>query len=136
MLRDTLHVTLAFIGEIPAERVADACKVADDVAVEPFDLTLDRLGYWKHNRILWAGGVSPHLTFLAESLGGKLRAAGFTLDDRPFVAHMTLLRDARCAVVPTLTEAIAWPVREFVLAESSLSREGARYEIVGRWPLA
>ena len=136
MRRDTLHVTLAFLGEIPEGRVADACKVADDVAAGPFDLTLDRLGYWQHNRILWAGGVSPRLTFLADELGKGLRAADFALDVRPFVAHLTLLRDARCETAPTLSKPIEWPAREFVLAESRLSREGARYEIVGRWPLA
>jgi 2'-5' RNA ligase len=136
MRRDTLHVTLAFLGDIPAGRVADAGKVADEMAVEPFDLILDRLGYWKHNRILWAGGVSPRLTFLADSLDEKLLVAGFVLDERPFQAHVTLLRDARCSKVPDLPQPIVWPVREFVLVESRLSREGSRYEIIGRWPLA
>jgi 2'-5' RNA ligase len=48
---------------------------------------------------------------------------------------MTLLREARCAAVPALPASVGWPVSEFVLAESRLSREGARYDIVGRWPL-
>jgi 2'-5' RNA ligase len=34
-----------------------------------------------------------------------------------------------------LPQSIGWPVREFVLAESRLSSSGARYQIVGRWPL-
>jgi RNA 2',3'-cyclic 3'-phosphodiesterase len=136
MRRDTLHVTLAFLGEQPTDRLADARRAADAVAAEPFDLKLDRLGYWKHNRILWAGGVSPRLTFLAGSLADQLRTAGFSLEERPFVAHLTLLRDARCAEVPVLPEPFSWPVREFVLAESRLAREGSRYEIIGRWPLA
>jgi len=133
---DTLHVTLAFLGDIPADRLTEARKAADTVVAEPFDLELDRLGYWKHNRILWAGGVSPRLTFLAEALGDNLRAAGFALESRPFFAHLTLLRDARCVELPVMREAVRWPVSEFVLAESRLSREGSRYDIVGRWPLA
>jgi len=136
MRRDTLHLTLAFLGDIPDDRVADAMRVAEAVAIEPFELTLDRLGYWKHNRIIWTGGVSPRLTFLADALGTGLREAGFSLDTRAFAAHVTLLRDARCAEVPTLAPVLTWPVREFVLAESRQSREGARYEIVARWPLA
>jgi RNA 2',3'-cyclic 3'-phosphodiesterase len=139
MRRETLHLTLAFLGDIPADRVADAMRVADTIAVEPFELTLDRLGYWKHNRILWAGGVphaghsmSPRLTFLADSLGKGLRDAGFALDARPFVAHVTLLRDAHCSAAPKLATAMAWPVGEFVLAESKQSR----YDIIGRWPLS
>lgn len=137
MRRDTLHLTLAFLGEIPAERVAAAMAAADALAgTEAFDLTLDRLGYWQHNRILWAGGVSPGLTFLADTLAARLRAAGFALDTRAFAAHVTLLRDARCAVVPTMPAVSAWPVREFVLAESRPNAAGAAYEIIGRWPLA
>jgi 2'-5' RNA ligase len=136
MRRDTLHLTLAFLGDIPTERVGDARRVADAIAAAPFDLTIDRLGYWRHNRILWAGGaVPPRLTFIADALSVGLRAAGFTLDVRPFAPHVTLLRDAHCAEMPVLPQSLAWPVREFVLAESRLSSSGARYEIVGRWPL-
>jgi 2'-5' RNA ligase len=135
MRRDTLHLTLAFLGEIAADRVADAMRVADTIVAPPFELTLDRLDYWRHNRILWAGGVSPRLTFLAGSLGDGLRNAGFTLDAQPFVAHLTLLRDAHCAQAPSLSQPVVWPVREFVLAQSRLSAEGARYDIIGRWSL-
>jgi 2'-5' RNA ligase len=136
MRRDGMHVTLAFLGDIPAERVAAATRVADGIAAEAFTLTLDRLGYWRHNRILWAGGVSPRLTFVAAALVDGLRAADFALDARPFVPHLTLLRDAYCGEPPPLPPGIGWSVNEFVLAESRLSGDGARYEIVGRWPLA
>jgi RNA 2',3'-cyclic 3'-phosphodiesterase len=136
MRRDTLHLTLAFLGDIPAERVGDARRVADAISAAPFDLTIDRVSYWRHNHILWAGGaVSPRLTFVSDALGDGLRAAGFTLDARPFAPHITLLRDAHCAEAPLLAQPIVWPVREFVLAESRLSPDGARYEIIGRWPL-
>jgi len=138
MRRETLHLTLAFLGDVSRERLAEAKRVADGIRVDAFELNLDRLGYWKHNRILWAGGVSPRLTLLADALAGGLRAADFRLEARPFVAHMTLLRDARCSETetPVLGEPVAWPVREFVLVESRLSREGAHYEAIGRWPLA
>jgi 2'-5' RNA ligase len=136
MRRDTLHLTLAFLGDIPVTRVTDAKRVADRITAEPFNLTLDRLGYWRHNRILWAGGaVLPRLTFVADALAVGLRAAEFTLDARPFAPHVTLLRDAHCAETPALPQSIDWPVREFVLAESRLSSAGARYEIIGRWVL-
>jgi 2'-5' RNA ligase len=74
------------------------------------------------------------LTFLADTLGTELRQAGFSLDSRSFAAHVTLLRDARSAAPPPLPQVLDWPVREFVLVESAPSREGARYEIVARWP--
>ncbi len=135
MRRETLHLTLAFLGDIAEARLAEAKRVADAIVAEPFEMTLDTLGYWRHNRILWAGGVSPRLSFIAGALGEGLRAAGFRLDARPFVAHMTLLRDARCEATPVLAAPVAWTVREFLLVESKLSAEGARYEAIGRWPL-
>lgn len=136
MRRDSLHLTLAFLGDVPAGRMADAMRVADRIAAEPFELTLDQTGYWKHNRILWAGGVSPALTLLAEALADGLRAADFALETRPFVAHLTLLRNAHCGGgAPPPAPPITWPVGEFVLAESRHSREGSHYEAVGRWPL-
>lgn len=139
MRRDTLHLTLAFLGEQPEARIAEARAVADAVAAvaaQPFTLAIDRLGYWQHNRILWAGGDCLPLAALADVLGAGLRAAGFTLDERPFAAHATLLRNARCPAVPALAAPIAWRVAEFVLVESRLSAEGADYHVIGRWPLA
>ncbi len=136
MRRETLHLTLAFLGEVSEARVAEARRVADAVVAAPFDFVLDRLGYWQHSRILWAGGVSPPLTLLAKHLNDGLRAAGFRLDVRPFVAHLTLLRAARCGEVPALTAPVAWPVAEFALVASKLSSQGASYRTIGRWPLA
>jgi len=133
MRRETLHLTLAFLGEVPSVRVADAAAVAGGMVFSPFTLTLDRVDYWKHNRIVWVGGESPELATLAASLGHGLRAAGFRLEARPFVAHMTLLRDARCAEAPAPAVQIAWPVSEFTLVESRLAPGGSRYDIVGRW---
>jgi RNA 2',3'-cyclic 3'-phosphodiesterase len=133
MRRETLHLTLAFLGGIPAARFVDAASVAADIAFDAFTLTLDQLAYWKHNRIVWCGGESEPLAALATTLSDGLRGAGFRLESRPFVAHMTLLRDARCAAPPPLAAPIAWPVSEFTLVESSLSDKGPQYEVVGRW---
>ncbi len=134
---DSIHLTLAFLGEIPAERAADAEATAAAVRGESFVLRIDRLGWWKHNRILWAGcdPMPPALESLAADLGRRLRDAGFALEARPFAAHVTLLRNARCPAPPQLPEAIDWPVREFVLVESRLGEE-IRYPIIGRWPLS
>ena len=134
--RDSIHLTLAFLGDIPAERVADAEAAAALVAGEPFTMPIDRLGHWKHNRILWAGCEDPPaaLAALVADLGERLRGAGFTLEMRPFAAHVTLLRNARCATAPTLAETIEWPVGEFVLVESTPGAE-VRYRPIGRWPL-
>lgn len=138
MKTGTLHLTLAFVGEIDDDRLPELLTAAAAVEGERFDLILDRLGWWRHNRILWAGcGHTPAaLSALADGLAGRLRVAGFPVERRPFAAHLTLLRNCLCERLPNLEEPVAWPAEEFVLVRSRLSDAGSRYEILGRWPLA
>jgi 2'-5' RNA ligase len=132
---ETLHLTLAFLGNVAVSRLPAATAAAAGISSESFVLTLDHLGYWRHNRVLWAGGTAAPLTALAGNLVTALRDRDFQLDGRPFAPHVTLVRDARCRKLPELDATATWLVREFVLAESHLSAAGACYEIVGRWPL-
>jgi 2'-5' RNA ligase len=79
--------------------------------------------------------MPPELTGLAGELHGALRAAGFALEERPFAAHVTLLRRARMPrLIPPLPR-VAWPVDEFVLMRSRTSPKGSIYESVERFAL-
>jgi len=137
---DTLHITLAFLGSVAAGRVAEAEAAAGRMSAPAFELELDRLGYWKHNRIVWAGcsAPPPALLDLATALTQELRMGGFVLDERPFAAHATLLRNARCASAPAplLASPVCWPVSDFALVESHAAVGGSRYQVRRRWPLA
>jgi 2'-5' RNA ligase len=135
MREETLHLTLAFLGEVPAAKQDEARRAANNVQAAPFQVKLDRLAYWRHNRIVHAGGDCPDLVSLAAKLAANLRERGFALDARPFAAHATLVRDAVCPEPPAIAFDIRWPVAEFVLARSRRSADGAGYAIVGRWPL-
>jgi 2'-5' RNA ligase len=138
MRRETLHLTLAFLGGVSLDRADRALAVAAEVRGDAFDLLLDRLECWRHNHIVWAGAslVPAAALHLAEELAGALRHEGFSLERRPFAAHVTLLRNASCPEALPQPKPILWPVRDFVLVESRLSPKGAHYEVVGRWPLA
>ncbi|MCX7175137.1 MAG: RNA 2',3'-cyclic phosphodiesterase [Proteobacteria bacterium] len=140
MRRETLHMTLAFIGEVPPARIKILRQAAGRVAAPAFSLRLDRLDCWRHNRIAWAGCSDPPLQLLTlvGQLYERLEAAGLPLETGDFAAHMTLLRNvhyARCEPLPEL-EPIDWPVAEFVLVESRLTPEGPHYGVIDRWPLA
>lgn len=138
MRRDTLHVTLAFLGAVPQSRIAAAEAAAANIAANPFVLELDRLACWKHNRIVWAGcsGVPSALARLAADLADELRERGFTLDARPFAVHATLVRNADCtATMPLPAAPIDWPVADFALVESHAEAGASRYEVMRRWPL-
>lgn len=138
MRRDTLHMTLAFIGAVSPEQLGVLREIAGRIRGEPFDLKLDRLGCWPHNRIAWAGcsDVPPRLRRLVNDLATGLAEAGFVLDKRSFMSHVTLARNACCDNLPELTEPIHWRISDFVIVESLLQPSGARYHLLDRWPLS
>ncbi len=139
MRRDTLHLTLAFLGDVPLASMPGLTAAASSLDPGPaFTLTLDELGYWRHNQIVWAGVRHPPaaLTHLAGDLYERLRAEGFRLESRPFRPHLTLLRKVVSAPELPSLPALTWPVDGFSLVASELSHEGARYHVLGRWPLA
>lgn len=136
MRAETVHITLAFLGETPAERLDVLLACADSVHTGAYDLVLDQAGYWRHNRIGWLGAseMPPRHLDLVQALTAALKAADFPVDSRPHVPHVTLLRKSRGGEVPTCTPVI-WPIRDFVLVRSVLEFDGAHYEVVRRWPL-
>lgn len=135
--RENIHLTLVFLGDVAAERVDVARAVAEHISVPAFDLNFDRLGWWRRNQIAWsAPSDAPRPVFdLVAALQSGLAAAGFKIEDRPYLPHLTLLRRAHCRDSHFDAEAILWPVREFVLVSSTLSENGSAYEIIGRWGL-
>ncbi|TRZ64255.1 MAG: RNA 2',3'-cyclic phosphodiesterase [Rhodocyclaceae bacterium] len=140
MLRESLHITLAFIGDVPAEHIAILRQAAEQVVAPAFALRLDRLDCWRHKRIAWVGcsELPLQLLTLVGQLYERLAGADLPLESGDFTAHVTLLRNvhcARCVPLPKL-EPIDWPVTEFVLAESTLTPERACYAFIGRWRLA
>lgn len=137
MRRDSLHLTLAFIGLVNSGQLDALKTVADSIRSESFALQLDHMGYWPHNHIAWVGCSQAPFgqRRLFDCLSGGLAAAGFPLEKRSFAPHVTLLRNARCDKLPELTQPVAWNVSDFTLVESELESAGARYRTLERWPL-
>jgi len=137
----SLHLTLAFVGAVTPSQIPRLEEIAGAVRAEPFELSLDRLGFWPQRGILWAGCRQPPapLRRLAVSLAADLRAAGFAIDHRSgadLVPHVTLARRARCPSLPRLGTPITWRIDDFALVESHLHPSAASYETLARFPLA
>ncbi len=136
MRRETLHLTLAFIGDIDAARLPAIEAVGDAVLWPRFDMTLSDFGLWRHNHILWAAPGQPPdaLAAVADDLAKGLHEIGIALEKRAFHPHLTLAR--RCAQLRPhdASASIQWRVREGVLVESQRDAQGARYAVRRRWP--
>jgi len=134
------HVTLFFVGSIGRESFAVLESTAGDASGGgSFDLELDTLGYWKHNRIAWVGAsrCPEALLTLEADLRQRLVAQGFSAEDRPYVPHVTMVRNASRAPQARRISPLEWRVPDFALVESvPTGSGGVRYDVMRRWPLA
>ncbi len=132
---ENLHMTLGFLGDVEEARIAQVEQAAGEVAPQAGSLVLDEAGYWKHNRIAWAGAsaLPPELQTLVAELRGSLSRINIGFDSKEFVAHVTLLRNAHEPRALPELPAIAWPLQGFVLVQSVTLPAGSRYAIRRSW---
>jgi len=132
---ENLHLTLAFLGGVEEARAAEVERAANEVAPRAISLVLDEPGYWKHNRIAWAGAsvVPPGLESMVSELRGALARSHIGFDTKDFVSHVTLLRDAREPDAMPALAPIGWRLAGFALVQSVTSPRGSRYEIRKSW---
>ncbi|MFF1922064.1 RNA 2',3'-cyclic phosphodiesterase [Streptomyces sp. NPDC058221] len=92
------HITLAFLGELPAETVPLLRRPLADLAAahRPPSLALHGSGSFD-GRVLWSGidGDLDVLHMLAEDVRTTVKNCGVTLEDRPLRPHLTLARARR-----------------------------------------
>lgn len=138
--RESIHLTLAFLGDVAVERLPDLERVARGVRGEAFALTLDRFAVWRHNRIFQAGCsvLPPALADLSVSLNAALQAAGFAVDTRrTFTPHVTLVHKiVAFAAARPACEPLTWNNRRFVLVRSTPSANGSSYRTIAEFPMA
>jgi 2'-5' RNA ligase len=147
------HVTVAFLGDVPVDRLDDAAGAvaAGAVAAGPADLLVRGGGKFGRGRssVLWAGvhGVADRddkaFTEVAWRQRRFLRRARLPYDDRPFRPHLTLAYPGD-RLDPELLRADvaalagyagpAWTADRVTLFRSYLGPH-PRHEPVGGWPL-
>jgi 2'-5' RNA ligase len=127
-----LHITLAFLGPItPAD--LDRVLAIEPPHSLPFELRLERLGFWDGSRVLWIGPTEtpPVLLELERALWDTLVALGFTRERRVYQAHLTVARKAQAARGEVT--AVSWRIDGIALVESRPSPRSARYEVLREW---
>jgi 2'-5' RNA ligase len=144
----SLHVTLAFLGEQPAERLPILEEVGTTAAAAsvPGVLSLGTAGSFggrRTPRVLWvdlAGDVDALLALQAR-LDAGLRAAGFQLENRPFRPHITVARRRETAHGgpppgwPPQVAGGSFTLKQLTLFQSRLSPRGPTYIPLFAFPL-
>jgi len=123
-----LHVTLVFLGQVTAQQQPCVIDAADQIAAPRFELSIDRLAYWKRPRILCCGpSVAPAVLLdLVSRLQQRLGACGFEAEKRTYSPHVTLARKARRGLQVTDIAPLHWSIRDFCLVASVTAPPGAR----------
>ncbi len=142
-----LHITLKFIGEVEAARVAKLSSAAGAAAegFKPFRLTIEEAGTFPPRgaaRVLWLGvkDTTRQLARLQSRLEQECDAAGFPREPRAFKPHLTLARLRAPKDAHALSEAhrhatfgpFHFQVTELVVIRSELGPGGSRYTPLSR----
>ena len=90
---DSLHITLAFIGEQKSPAAArDALK---QINFAPFEISAGALGCFKRSSLIWQGiEDNGNFAVLAEKVRTGLEAFDVPFDGKPVMPHITLIRRA------------------------------------------
>jgi 2'-5' RNA ligase len=143
---EAIHVTLKFLGNIPADRVNEivvAIRQASE-GIGPFSVSFGGLGCFPSTsrpNVIWIGvpGDTKTLIRLQSKIEDRLTVLGFPPEKRKYTPHLTLGRVGRhvsskergrlggiiqTECTDTLSE---MEVNEVSLMKSVLSPEGAKY---------
>lgn len=132
---DRLHVSLFFLGGLPAQAVGAACTALAEVRMPPFEVVFDRSMSFRDrvgNRpfVLIGDDGPTQLKTFRQLLGTTLTRNGLRRRvNTNFTPHVTLLYDTN-SVEEHPVDPVAWTVNEFVLIRSA-----GGHERLMQWPL-
>jgi 2'-5' RNA ligase len=147
---EQVHLTLAFLGDVPTESVVQLKSILYEIAssVEPFEVSVMGVGGFPRAdrpRVVWAGlaGESVHqIGRLHHDLWSRLESIVPKPEpnDREFHPHITLARvpGPQPPKIAAWMQRHAdyefgdWPVREIQLIQSVLTPKGPVYETLAR----
>jgi 2'-5' RNA ligase len=146
------HLTLAFLGRIRAEFSAEVVAIGEAAAAVASRPTLHLEGAGgfpdaRRARVLWTGvaGDVDALGAVAAALAAGCRDAGLPAEQRPFVPHLTIARlpsprplpeELLDEVAAAAAQAPAWTPRTLACYRSTVTHQGARYQVVREFPFA
>lgn len=141
---EQLHITLRFIGEVDTPVAEDVAAALSAITAPPLTLRIDGVGRFgkQGGHAVWAG-IAPHdaIAALHRKVDHALVRAGLPSEGRAYLPHVTLARlsggadPAGFLAVHAGLTSEPFEVTHFGLYESHLSRGGAQYEAIARWPL-
>ncbi|MGE0009211.1 MAG: RNA 2',3'-cyclic phosphodiesterase [Candidatus Babeliales bacterium] len=145
VLRDQLHLTLHFFGEVPENKVSALRLALDAIKFSPFTVRLGQLGILPQNkdlRIVYIDLLGQELLELVAHIQSIAKEYA-VVEDRAFLSHITIARvkfikdqikfleRLERIDIPSCT----FKINSFVLKESKLTAEGAQHRVLKKYIL-
>ena len=135
-----LHITLAFIGELPGDALeplaASLCQALERACPQTPALddaiALDRIGSFRGANLTWLGPLAPPpwLETVADAVRSALDEAGVAFDRKPFRPHVTIARNVRlpaAELTPIVVQ--GWRIALVRSATGATPRGAGRYQV-------
>jgi RNA 2',3'-cyclic 3'-phosphodiesterase len=126
------HVTLAFVGEVPAAKLAVLQQIGRSLHARQFTFSCDSIEFWPESQVVvaTARATPPGLI----DLGRKLNDA-IGLPPERLRAHVTLARKVTQASVPQAMSPVVWRATNFSLIRSDTGGVESAYTVLDTWSL-
>jgi len=142
---EKLHLTLHFLGNVEEQALNALIKELKTTPLgQPFEIQFSELGAFPkqtHARVLWLGVKkgSEELNQLVLTLGEKLKALNFKIEERPYLPHLTISRldppkNLTTWIDFTSFKPFVMPAQEIILYQSVLEENQSRYLELQRYP--
>ncbi len=143
---ENTHLTLQFIGEIPEQEVEEIDQALLKISYPQCEAKLGQLGaFIKKGRvaIIYVDVICPYFSTLAQLVREAVAPWVQKKEDKPFVAHGTVMRvkkvkdtDVVLSLLKDISiKPVSFMIDAFVLMESELMPEGARYHQIKKYQL-
>ena len=149
---ENMHLTLKFLGDVSLTETSKICKLAAEAAsqIEPFYLEMATVGAFPNihrPRTIWLGSDdgTEEMVELQSAVDQSMKKAGFRLENRLYLPHLTLGRVKRLGPdskqLAELLENEAdvgagrTRVDQLIVFSSELTRSGPIYSALGTLPL-
>jgi len=144
---ELMHLTLAFLGEVPGDFLESAKVRIGEVAPQhkAFTMRLKGLGAFpspSRARVVWIGTEQgkDELCALQADVVEALRSVGYQPERRPFSPHLTIGRlrmpDDVSKAVAVQFESESFVIGRVVLFRSVLETVGPAYSVLAEFPLS
>lgn len=140
-LKDSLHLTLKFLGEVSEEQVEKIDLDLKKIKFNKFDCSIGEVGVFDNEeniKIIWVNLVAQEIFKLQKEV-----AKNFKREDMGFHPHITTSRVVEVVNKKSLLKELKninfkkldFEVGEFLLMKSEITSEGLKYKIVKKYSL-